>query len=179
MADNINKIPLGKPKSMEYNMMAVPISTELKEIIEDPASIKVIASVDLEGRPHVVAKGSISIADTGQIQYLEFFENSRTNKNLLASLWYNKPVAINVISQDKRSFQIKGRAVQSIIAGRGFEKYYIQAQARDPENDLSSIYLIDIDEVIEETYRVRRKEERERNPLYIHLDRLVKKAEGS
>jgi predicted pyridoxine 5'-phosphate oxidase superfamily flavin-nucleotide-binding protein len=160
-------------------MMAVQINTELKKIIEDPASIKVIASVDLDGRPHVVAKGSISLTDAGQIQYLEFFENSKTNKNLLASLWYDKTIAINVISSDKRSFQIKGRAVRSIIAGRGFEEYYIKAQARDPENDLSSIYLIDIDEVIEQTYRTRRKEERERNPLYIHLDRLVKKVEGT
>jgi hypothetical protein len=158
--------------------MAVRISEELQKIMNAPDSVKVIASVDLEGRPHVVAKGSIGFTDTGQIRYLEFFENSRTNKNLLVSLWYDKPVAINVIAPDRRSFQIKGRAVRSIIAGREFEKYYIQAQARDPENDLSSIYLIDIEEVIEQTYRVRRREEVERNPLYTHLDRLVKKAGG-
>jgi hypothetical protein len=157
--------------------MTAQINKELKKILEDPASIKMIASVDLEGRPHVVVKGSISLNEAGQIQYLEFFENSRTNKNLLVSLWYNKPVAINVVSPDKRSFQIKGRAVRSIIAGREFEKYYIQARARDPDNDLSSIYLIDIDEVTEQTYRLRRAEEAERNPLYIHLDRLVKQAE--
>jgi hypothetical protein len=154
--------------------MAVKINGELKTLIADPSTLKVIASVDMEGRPHVTVKGSLDVTDDGSLRYLEFFENSRTNKNLLASLWYEKQVAVNIVAADKRSFQIKGRVVRSVIAGREFEKQYVLAQTRDPQNDLSSIYIIEADEVIEQTYRVRREEEAKKNPLYVHLDRLTK-----
>ncbi len=154
--------------------MAIKIKEELKEILADEDTIKVIASVDLEGKPHVVVKGSISLNENNQIRYLEFLENSRTNKNLLASLWFDKTLAITVLSKDRRSFQIKGRPIRTSIAGREFEEEYKKAQERHPDNDLSAIYYIDVDEIIEETYSVRRAEESKKNPLYVHLDRLTK-----
>jgi hypothetical protein len=54
-----------------------------------------------------------------------------------------------------------------------YEKYYAFAQQRDSENDLAAVYYIDVEEVIDESYPVRRAEEAVKHPLYIHLDRLA------
>lgn len=151
------------------------INDELKEIIADKDSIKVLASVDTEGNPHVVAKGSIALSEDGkQLVYMELLEGSRTNKNLTAAIWFNNKVAVNVISKERKSYQIKGTPVKTVIAGKVFEEYYIKAEERNPENNLAALYYIDIEEVINESYPVRLKEEREKHPLYIHLDKLTK-----
>lgn len=156
--------------------MAVKISDELKEILADKDTIKVLASVDTEGIPHVVAKGSITLSeDKTQIIYLELLEGSKTNKNLIAGLWFNKKVAINVISKERKSYQIKGTPVKTLVAGRVYEEYYKKAQERNPKNDLAAVYYIDIEEIINESYPVRLEEEQRKHPLYIHLDRIAKK----
>lgn len=155
--------------------MAVEINDELREIIADKESIKMLASVDSEGNPHVVAKGSINLSEDGkQLVYMELLEGSKTNKNLTAAIWFNKKVAVNVISKERKSYQIKGTPVKTVIAGKVFEEYYIKAEERNPENNLAALYYIDIEEVIDESYPVRLKEEREKHPLYVHLDKLTK-----
>lgn len=155
--------------------MAVIIDDELREIIRDKNSIKVLASVDSAGNPHVVAKGSIDVTEDGkQLVYMELLEGSRTNKNLTAAIWFHKKVAVNVISGERKSYQIKGTPVKTLIAGKVFEEYYIKAEQRNPANNLAAVYYIDIEEVINESYPVRLKEEREKHPLYVHLDKLTK-----
>ena len=155
--------------------MAVEINDELREIIADKESIKMLASVDSEGNPHVVAKGSINLSEDGkQLVYMELLEGSKTNKNLTAAIWFNKKVAVNVISKERKSYQIKGTPVKTVIAGKVFEEYYIKAEERNPENNLAALYYIDIEEVIDESYPVPLKEEREKHPLYVHLDKLTK-----
>ena len=154
--------------------MAVKINEELKSILNDKNTLKLLASVDTEGVPHVTVKNSINVSKKGELYYLEFFENSKTNKNLIGSLWFNKIVAINIISGDKRSFLIKGRVLRTAIAGREFEEFYKSSQTQDKDNDLSAVYYIDADEITEETFAARREEEAKKNALYIHLDRLIK-----
>lgn len=156
--------------------MAVEISNELKEIFADKDTIKVLASVDTDGNPHVVAKGSLTLSeDQTQIIYMELLEGSRTHKNLTAGIWFENKVAINVISKERVSYQIKGTPVRCLVAGRIYEEYYKKAQERNPENDLAAVYYIDIEEVINESYPVRMAEERKKHPLYVHLDRIAKK----
>lgn len=154
--------------------MSVEISQEVKDIIKDKDAIKVLASVDPSGNPHVVVKGSISVNEDGKIVYLELLESSRTNKNLVNSLWFDKKVAINVISQDNQSFQIKGKPVKILVAGHVYEEFYKQAQEEDPENDLAAVYIIEPEEITEETYSKRKETEEKKHPLYIHLDRLAR-----
>lgn len=156
--------------------MTAIVNDELRKILKDKDTIKVIASVDTEGVPHVTAKGSIALTeDEKQIVYLELLEGSRTNKNLTAAIWWNKKVAINVISKDKVSYQIKGTPAKTLIAGSEYEKYYILAEQRNPENDLAAVYYIDIEEIVNESYQVRLAEEKQKHPLYIHLDKLARK----
>lgn len=154
--------------------MAVELSSEIIESINAPGSVKVLASKDRHGEVHVVAKGSIFVTEEGKIGYLELLESSQTNKNLIYSLWFEQKVAINIITEDRRSYQIKGIPVKSLVFGSEFEEYYKRVVEWDANNDLAAVYFIEPVEVIEQTYPVRRKEENEKHPLYVHLDRLAK-----
>lgn len=156
--------------------MSIVINEELSKILADPETIKVLASVDMKGNPHVVAKGSIGLTKENELVYLELIESSRTNKNLTAAIWFSKKVAITVISKDKRSYQIKGTPRKTLIAGSVFEQFYKSVLERNKENDLAAVYYIEIEEIIDESYQSRLKEEREKHPLYIHLDKLTQES---
>jgi hypothetical protein len=154
--------------------MAIALSKEVVEAIKDPQSIKVIASKDRHGEVHVVAKGSLSVTEDGQLFFLELLEGSQNNKNLTYSLWFDQKVAVNIITADRRSYLIKGIPRKSLVSGSGFEAYYRSVVEKNPDNDLAAVYFIEPLEEHEESYPVRREEHGRRHPLYLHLDRLAK-----
>lgn len=151
----------------------IKITEELKQIINNPGTLKVLASISKEGKLHVVFKGSISINDEGYIVYDEIIENSVTNKNVLYSLWFNKEVAINILSSDKKSYQIKGIPVKAFVNGSLYEEHYRKIEERNKDNDLATVYFIEPTEVIEESFLVQREKYAAEEPLYKHLDKLV------
>lgn len=151
----------------------IEISQDIRDAIADADSVKVIATIDRDGNPHVAAKGSIEVAENGQIRYMELLESSVTNKNVTYALWFNRQVAINIITKDRKSYQIKGIPVRSLIAGHEYETFYQRAQQRNASNDLAAVYYIKPVEIIEESYPVRREQEAKKHPLYVHLDRLA------
>ncbi|HWQ78452.1 MAG TPA: hypothetical protein VN381_06535 [Anaerovoracaceae bacterium] len=153
--------------------MSIKLNENLTALLNDPNSLKVLASVDQNGVPHVVFKGSISVNQDGKLQYLELIETSQTNKNLAYSLWFKRWIVINVLGQDRTSWQIKGTPVRSIISGPVFEENYAAIQKRFGEGaDLSTVWIIDPEEAREETFPVRLQEERKSYPLIGHLDRF-------
>lgn len=152
--------------------MAVKLEKEIIELLNDPDSIKVLATTDKEGNPHVVFKGTLHASEDGYITYWELIETSQTNKNMVNSIWFHKQVAINV-RKDKVSYQIKGIPYRSIISGHEFEEAYKQAQKIAKETDLSAVWLIEPIQVIEQTYKKRRAEEEAEHPILKHLDKLL------
>lgn len=154
--------------------MSVNLSEEVKSLFLDKDSIKVLASTDENGDPHAVFKGSIHINEEGKVVYLELIESSTTNRNLVSSIWFDKKVAINIVNKDKKSYQIKGRPIKAIISGSVFQKYYKFIQEKlEGGSDLSTVWIIDPESVVEETFQVRREKEEKEHPLLRHLDRLT------
>lgn len=155
--------------------MTVKLSQEIKEIFLDKESIKVLGTVDEFGVPHVVFKDSIDINAKGEIVYLELIETSITNRNLVSSIWFDRKVSINVVDKNKKSYQIKGIPTEAIISGAIFEKYYEEVQRKlGDDYDLSTVWIIEPEIVVEQTLSVRIKIEEEKHPLLKHLDRLAK-----
>jgi hypothetical protein len=152
----------------------VEISQEIRDIFKDKESIKILATSDENGIPHAVAKGSLFVDDNGDVVYLELLEKTISGRNLTHSLWFDRTVAVTVISKDRKSFQIKGIPYRTLISGKEYEKYYVEAEKFNPENDLAAVYYIRPTEVREETYSVRLKQQRERHPLYQHLDKIAR-----
>jgi len=154
--------------------MGFQLSEEIEQAILDKESVIVIGSISKEGLPHVTVKNTIFLKD-GRIGFYELLEKSQTQKNLVYSLWFNKTVAINIITKDRKSYQIKGIPYKAIVSGHKFEEAYIHVQETIGDGiDLSAIWLIDINSVEEETFSVKRNELETEFPFEVHLDRLIK-----
>lgn len=154
--------------------MPVKLGDEVKKLLEDPSAVKALATSDREGEPYVVIKETIYPYGEDKIIYLELLESSRTGNNLVRSIWFDKNVSLNLKGRDGESFQIKGRVVRSIIAGRSFQKYYKDIRGRLGDVDLSAVWVIEPLEVTDETYIRNKKQEEEQRPYFKHLDRIAK-----
>ena len=153
--------------------MGIDLGKEIVELFKDEATVKVLATNDKYGVPHVVCKASMDINEDGNIQYLEFIESSQTNMNMVNSIWFKRKVAINIKTQDGRSYQIKGTPIRTHISGAIFEKYYRIVRQKFDDGDLAAVWIIEPEEVINESFEYRKKEEETKHPLLKHLDRLI------
>lgn len=149
------------------------INEQIIRAINDTSSIKFLATTDKDGVPHLVAKQSIHYKD-GYIVYLERLEGSKTNQNMTYSLWFDKTVAINILSSDGKSIQLKGVPRKMINAGSIFEDYYKEINSID-NGDLAAVYYIEIHTISNECLEHREMEHSIKHPLYMHIDRIAKK----
>lgn len=154
--------------------MAVKLKEEIIELIKNKNTIKALATLNRDNIPHVVFKEFLDVNEDGNIIYLELIESSKTNSNMVNSIWFKRKVAINIKSKDGISYQIKGTPTRALISGPVFENYYKLVSEKIEDGDLSTIWIITPEEIINETYEVRKKEEEEKHPLFKHVDRLAK-----
>jgi hypothetical protein len=152
--------------------MMIELGEAVRALLRDRDTVKVLATVDSGGKPHVTRKDSIRLDAKGNLEYDELIESSQTNKNLVYSIWFHKQAAVNILGTDKSSYQIKGTPLKALIAGRKFEERYKEVK-EEQGAELSTLWIIEPEELIEETLAVRRTEETERHPLLRHLDTLL------
>lgn len=150
------------------------INDELKKIIDEPETLKAIAATDHDGIPHLVYKGSLHVEDD-ELVFYDLLQSSQINKNLVDSIWFQKKVAINILSKDKRSFHIVGEVDKSLTAGRYFQSIYKKLREEKGDIDLNAIWYIKPIEVKEVSFKVRKEEEERDYPLLKHLDRVVRR----
>lgn len=152
------------------------INDEVREIINDSLSLKSVATVSREGIPHVAYKGSVHMEED-LIVFYDFIQSSQINKNLVNTIWFHGKVAINVYrddGKDKKNYLILGKPVKCVTAGHRFEELYISLQEKyGSEMDLSAIWYIEPESVRDELLWSRKKEEEEKYPYIMHIDRLV------
>jgi hypothetical protein len=154
--------------------MSINIDRELSQKINDSSTIKALATVGKDGVPHVVYKGSISVDEEGKIRFYELIESSRNGQNLVHSIWFDKKVAINILTSEGKSYEIIGRPTKSVTCGKSFELVYKKLRDKLGDVDLSAIWTVEPDEIREETYLVRKQEDEEKYPITKHLDRFLK-----
>jgi hypothetical protein len=150
--------------------MSVVLSQDVIDLVNDPATIKVLATVDGDGVPHAVVEDSLYVAPDGTLHYLEPIESSTTNRNLVYGIWFDRVVAIVLIGADGRRVQIKGRPVKNHITGPLFLEHY--RRVRDT-GDLAGVWAIAPEQVIDQDLATRRRAESAQHPTFIHLDRLA------
>ncbi|NJD53966.1 MAG: pyridoxamine 5'-phosphate oxidase family protein [Candidatus Methanoperedens sp.] len=141
-------------------------------LIRDPETVKVVATVDENGAPHAVFKGSLTVLDNGSIAYAEALESSQSNKNMVRSIWFNKGISVTLRGKNGLSYQIKGEAAKCITNGPIFKQFYTaKRQKSGPESDIAAVWIIDPKEIRNETPSVRKAEEEKKHPIFRHLDR--------
>jgi hypothetical protein len=135
--------------------MAKLITYEIKNIIRSKDTVKVVSAVGKDGNPHTVFKGSLDVNEDGNLYFLEVMDTSQISKNLTYSIWFHKKVSVNILSADGRSYQIKEYIHKDIIAGSYFEEQYKKLRQRNEKADLTGIWVIEPDEIREETFSLR------------------------
>ncbi len=153
--------------------MGVKINAELQKILSDEGTIKLLSTLTPEGEVHATVKQSIFADADGNIVYLEFFEKSQTNINMVNSIWFDKNISITAVTADKKSWFIKGKPIRTRVFGKEYEAFYRKAEERNPDNDLVAVYYIQPLEIYEQTYQVQQAQHKEKFPLYVHLDKYA------
>ncbi|NPV92800.1 MAG: pyridoxamine 5'-phosphate oxidase family protein [Firmicutes bacterium] len=154
--------------------MAVHLEQEVKNLLADKETLKILATTDEKGIAHAVVKGSLHLDEDGNLIYSELLESSQTQKNMTLGIWFNRQVAVLLIGKDGRSYQLKGRPIRAIISGPVFQETYVRVRERLGDVDLASIWIIEPEEVRNQSYFARKEHEEASRPYFKHLDRLAK-----
>jgi len=143
---------------------------EAADIISDPGSV--LTTVDEEGNPHAAFKDGLAVLEDGSLAFGEEFEGSQTNVNLVRSIWFNKSVELTVRDRNGTTFQVTGKPYRYAHAGPLFKKFYLaERERRGADSELAGVWIIVPEQVRNETYEVRKKEEDEKHPFFRHFDR--------
>lgn len=154
--------------------MPLTLEPRVRALLDDPTTTKILATSDRAGRPHAVVVDDLLQVDAdGRLLYLERLEGSPTQRNLVASLWFDRPVAIS-LRRGHEAFEIVGRAVKSIVTGPVFRRHYEAVRASDPAADLAAVWHIAPDGTTEHSYAHRRARQEAERPFLTHLDRLAR-----
>lgn len=154
--------------------MSIELSQKVENAFADKDTVKAIATVDKNGNPHVVFKGSLHLTENGLLELYEILESSQTNSNLVGSIWFGRTVAINLLTPTAKSYQIKAKPIKCITSGHYFEEAYIKLRESGRDIDLGAIWQFEPLEEKEESFAVRVAEDEAAYPLLKHLDRIVK-----
>lgn len=154
--------------------MSSLLSQEQISIINNHHFFKALATVDDSGVPHVVVDNSIYVGENGNIYYLELLESSRSNHNLVGSIWFNRKVSIGVKGPDDKKFQIQGEPVKVHVSGSLFQKHYVELRQTHGDVDLTGVWEFKPVEVTDESLKSLQQDEETNRPIFRHLDRLAK-----
>jgi hypothetical protein len=116
-----------------------------------------------------------AVHQDGRLAYYELLETSQMQKNLVYSLWFQQPVSVTVIDKEGRSYHLTGKIYRAWISGRDFEEEYKKTlEELGGEADLSTIWLIDVEDFQETSYETRREIENKEHPYLMHWDHIYK-----
>lgn len=126
-----------------------------------------------DGAPYTTVTDLLEPAANGAILYLEPLESSAANRNLVRSIWFDRPVSIAPGALDGRRFHIRGRVRRTHIAGPFFQERYVALRERRGDLDLAAVWEI-VPTAVEDQDFDRLKAEEARHPFFRHLDRIAR-----
>lgn len=155
--------------------MSLQIPEEIKEVIDDKETIAVVSAVGKGGVPFSEVSKKLIVREDGRLAYYELLESSQLQKNLVYSIWFDKEIIISLIGKDEKNYSVTGKLYQALIAGHEFEEEYKKVQEEFGERtDLSTVWLIDVISVTEDTYEVAKTREEQEHPYLMHMDHIYK-----
>ncbi|WP_243375264.1 hypothetical protein [Geotalea sp. SG265] len=153
--------------------MPIVSTSPIAEFLGRAGTIASIATLDEQGAPHAVPSPFLSLDPQGRLVHLELLETSTSHRNLLRSIWFNRPVSITLTNSDREVLVITGKPHKAHVSGPLFSDYYRLVRSRLEDADLAAVWLIEPQQTRDETYAKRKSQEEALHPFHLHLDRLA------
>lgn len=142
-------------------------------LLAESGTIATIATLDETGAPQSVPTPFLKQDESGRLLHLELLETSTTHRNLLRSIWFERPVSVTLSGRDGELLVISGLPYKALVSGRIFTACYREVRSLMGDVDLAAVWLIEPHTLRDESYLVRKVKEEAAHPFYQHLDRLV------
>jgi hypothetical protein len=156
------------------------LAPPLRALLAAPHVVRVLATCGPDGSPHAVVSPDLEVDDAGRVLYLEPLESSRTQRDLVASIWFDRPAAIVVVGEDGTTWRIRGRVRKAHVAGPVFRARYERLARERPGSDLAAVWELEPQEIVDETPATLRRRQDVERPFFKHLDRIARpQPEGS
>lgn len=146
---------------------------DIRNIVNDPKSLKVVGTVGADGIPHMAVKQTLHINEEGTIEYVELFEASLSYKNITGSIWFDKKVSVLVYGENKENYEIIGKLDRILVAGREYEAVYKRI-LEEKGYDIAAVVTIIPERIKNQSPKDRFEEQENTRLFYKHLDRLSK-----
>ena len=149
-------------------MGKIEFPNEVKNIINNPKSIVAVSTINEDGTPHVVYKGSVRILEDGNIAFIEVIENSRTTKNILSLINIEedkktKLIAMNILDAEKMlSYEIRLKFNRFAIEGPLWKSFLKETWKILPDIDPVGVWIFEPVEINNQSLPAKIKEEGER-----------------
>ncbi len=152
---------------------------ELRALLRQPDTAKVIATVGREGAPHVAARPTLQLLANGDLAFAEVLDSSQLSKDLVYALWFERPIAIG-ISRGEAAWQLTARPWRCVVAGPLLKQFLLAARAaQGPDADIATVWVLRVDAVRDDSPETQRLADAALRPnAGAHLDResLVRRA---
>ncbi|MCL1967157.1 MAG: hypothetical protein FWF67_04680 [Fibromonadales bacterium] len=145
---------------------------QVRDIVADSGSLKIVSTLNENGTIHSAPKGSLKVNEAGQLEYVEVLESSSSYKNVVRSLWFDKKVTVLVIGVDKRSYEITGNIKRILTSGRHFENAY-KAILEKRGFGIAAVIQIDVESVADLDISKGIERQKREHFFFTHLDRLA------
>ena len=146
---------------------------KIEKLLEEKETISVISAVGKNENPISQVGRKLTMWGKGRIAYYEFLESLQMQKNLVYSIWFEKEVSLSLLGKNGEIYRVSAKPYQALIAGHRFEEAYINAQEEfGEETDLSTVWLLDVTAVEDDTYEAAREKE---HPYLMHMDHIYRK----
>jgi hypothetical protein len=154
--------------------VTVQLEPPLRALVASRHAARVLATAGPDGEPHAVLAPALEVDEAGRLLYLEPLEASRTQRDLVASIWLERPVAVVLADRDGTTWRIRGRVRKAHVAGPVFRERYERLRAERPGAELAAVWEIEPLEVSDESYATLRARQDAERPFFKHLDQLAR-----
>lgn len=151
---------------------AMVLPAEVLALLRHAGTRKVVATTGPDGAPHVAVRDALEVLADGTLAFPEELDSSRTSRDLVHAIWFQRPVAVGIDRGDDR-WVVRGTAERCLIVGPLFRRFLVAARQREgPDADIAAVWVIRPEVAWDETPAAARARDHERRPYAgAHLDR--------
>lgn len=145
------------------------INEELKNLIADKNSLKIVSNQNREGLINSAPKGSLEVSGEDEITYVEILESSSSYRNTVYSIWFDKEVTVLVVGEQKETYLLHTKVKKILTCGTEFEEYY--RKYKDLRGfDIAGVVKLTVENVKDLNLAKLIELQKEEHPFFSHYD---------